>query len=64
MPKIIQSKCQCGEPVLVEIDAYTCRRDRKRPHYPDSPANCTVFRCRGCGGFISDTCKDAEFEDA
>ena len=63
MSKIIESKCQCGEPVLIEIGSkFTCRVDKKRPNYPESPLNCTVFRCKKCGGFLGDTCKDAAFD--
>ena len=62
MQKIIESKCECGEPLLIEIGSkYTCRVDGLRPHYLESPANCTLFRCKRCGGFIVNTCKDAAF---
>ena len=63
MPNIIESQCECGEPVLIEIGSkYPCRNDGKRTHYQDSPVNCTVFRCRKCGGFLGNSCKDAAFD--
>ena len=60
---LIESACNCGEPVLIETGRFDlCRRDGKRPHYPDSDRRTTVFRCRGCGGWLGDTCPDAAFD--
>ncbi len=67
MAKIIESKCKCGEKISVETHLKnSCRPDGKRPFYPDESEawqNVTVFRCRKCRGWISDTCEDAVFEN-
>lgn len=61
---MIDSACKCGEPVLIETGRYDlCRRDGKRPHYPESCDRTTVFRCRACSGWLGDTCPDAAFDE-
>ncbi|WP_413499221.1 hypothetical protein [Buttiauxella gaviniae] len=37
MGEIIKSQCSCGEPISIEIgaDPKSCRKDGKRPFYPD-----------------------------
>lgn len=60
----IKTQCVCGEAISVDIDvADTCRKDGKRPHYPDDVYGyvATQFRCRACGGWLGDTCKEAVF---
>lgn len=60
--KIIQSKCQCGEPISIETGLKNvCRTDGKRPFYPGSDLGSTQFRCRKCHGWLGDTCPDASF---
>jgi len=61
--KIRRGLCKCGEVVHVEIDSpRTCRTDGKRIFYPDEPnTEWCVFRCRGCGDPIGDTCEAAAY---
>ena len=71
---VIQTACRCGETISVELNRFDCtRKDGKRPFYPDaelpheldpnkySMDNSTTFRCRKCGEWIADTCKEAAF---
>jgi hypothetical protein len=50
--------------VLIEFDSkQTCRRDKLRIFYPDQPdTGWCVFRCKGCGESVGDTCKDAAYD--
>jgi hypothetical protein len=60
---VIESACKCGEPILIETGRHDlCRRDGKRPHYPESSSRTTVFRCRSCHGWLGDTCSAAAFD--
>jgi hypothetical protein len=61
--KILRGKCNCGQVVHVEINSpRTCRTDGKRIFYPDQPnSEWCVFRCRGCGQPIGDTCEAAAY---
>lgn len=73
---VITDKCgDCGEEIHVELNRFDCcRKDGKRPHYPDeklpdgvdpkkySMNNSTTFRCRKCHAFISNTAPAAEFD--
>lgn len=62
---MIQSKCKCGEIVLVETGRYDlCRLDGKRPHHPGDGPNTTRFRCRKCLGWLAETCEEASFSTA
>jgi len=62
---IIKTKCACGEPISIELMAdksRTCRKDLKRPFYPDDDYQnaTTVFRCRQCRKPITETVPEAE----
>ena len=61
--KIHRGTCKCGEVVHVEINCpRTCRTDGKRIFYPEEPnTDWCVFRCRGCGEPIGDTCEAAAY---
>ena len=61
--KIRRGSCNCGQVVHVEINSpRTCRTDGKRIFYPEEPnTEWCVFRCRGCGQPIGDTCEAAAY---
>ena len=62
MRQIIESSCQCGEPVLIETGRFdVCRRDGKRPHHQGSNYMTTQFRCRKCHKWLADSCEGAAF---
>jgi hypothetical protein len=65
-PQAIEAACQCGQRVAIEHDANkdgarrTCRADGKRIFYPDEKDDgWCVFRCKGCGLPIDETCGEA-----
>lgn len=60
MGRIIETQCQCGEPISLEEEcewARACRADLKRPFYPDDDVmrSKTVFRCRNCEEPVSES---------
>lgn len=76
MEQIIETACSCGEPISVELNNKGgCRKDGKRPFYPDaslpegvdperySMSNSTRFRCRACSGWLGDTVPEAALDD-
>ncbi|MCP3686517.1 MAG: hypothetical protein GY861_28090 [bacterium] len=63
---VIESKCSCGQKVLIDRDANnggvrrTCRRDGKRVFYPgEEDKGICVFRCSSCLKPIDETCLEA-----
>lgn len=73
--QIIEDKCTCGEPILVEVNTKRgSRTDGKRPHYHDSAlpdgidltkysaADITVLRCRRCGESVGETVPAAAYD--
>ena len=75
LQEVINTKCQCGEPISIELNApVTSRTDGKRPFYPGeklsegldptaySARNITVFRCRKCEQPVSETVPEASYD--
>ena len=59
---IIESACSCGQPVLIEHNARSCRADKKRIFYPDQPDHgLCAFRCKRCRQPVSETVPGAEY---
>ena len=57
-----KSACSCGQPVLIEYDAHSCRADKKRIFYPDQDdAGWCAFRCKRCHQPVSETVPGAEY---
>lgn len=57
-----ESACSCGQPVLIEYNAHSCRADKKRIFYPDQDdAGWCVFRCKRCHQPVSETVPGAEY---
>lgn len=64
----INSKCNCGEPIQIELNCHstrTCRSDLKRPYYSDNDFknSTTVFRCRSCSEPVDISVPFAWFAD-
>lgn len=62
--EIIESACECGEAVHVEVGGYSCRKDGKRPYHPGAADLTTQFRCRKCRKPLHETCVAAAFAGA
>lgn len=63
MGQIVEAKCKCGQPFLIEHESQ-CegRKDRKRVFYlHDDPAGQCAFRCRSCREPVHETVPGAEF---
>lgn len=59
---VIESACNCGEPISIEIGAERAfRHDGKRPFYTND-RGFTQLRCRKCRGWLADTCADAAYD--
>ncbi|HCH5589192.1 TPA: hypothetical protein NKZ51_004545 [Vibrio parahaemolyticus] len=76
MGEVVNAKCNCGEPISIELNSPTsCRTDKKRLFYPDqklpegvdktvySERGSSVFRCRNCGESVGDSVPAAKYED-
>ncbi len=60
--KLRKSRCSCGQAVLIEYDARTCRADGKRIFYPDiEDAGWCAFRCKQCHQPVNESVPGAEF---
>lgn len=57
-----KSRCRCGQPVLIEYNAHSCRADKKRVFYPDQKdTGWCAFRCKKCHNPVSETVPGAEY---
>ena len=61
---ITESRCKCGQPVLIEFpfaSRTTRRADGKRIFYPDEPdGGWCAFRCKSCGEPVPQSVPGAE----
>lgn len=63
MKNIEKSTCSCGQPMLIERNANSCRADKKRVFYPDQEdTGFCVFRCKSCHQPVSESVPGAEYE--
>jgi hypothetical protein len=59
---IVESKCRCGQPVLISLEGNPSRRDGKRVFYPDEPdTGWSAFRCKKCKEPVSKSVPGAEY---
>jgi len=62
---IRKSKCECGQPVLIQQEGWGGRRDGKRIFYLDDDPSSRwgVFRCRSCRKPVSETVPGAQYAE-
>ena len=60
--KIRKSRCECGNPVLIEYNTTGFRKDGKRIFYPGRDEDgYHVFRCEKCRRPVDESVRGAEF---
>lgn len=60
--EIIESKCRCGQDVLISLSGNSGRKDGKRIFYPDEPdEGWTALRCKSCLSLVSESVPGAEY---
>lgn len=60
--RLKQSRCRCGQSVLIELEGNPGRRDGKRVFYPDGPdKGWDAFRCKSCHAPVAESVPGAEY---